>query len=77
MFGDLFSCFCGLPGKGLYFGRHNGKPLACFTAPRSFDRYIEREQVGLPRDSLNEAGPADRISASTTASGQKTRQTDD
>ena len=51
---DLIRRLGGLLGEILDLGRHDGKSPAGFAGTRRFDRGIEREQIGLARDLVDQ-----------------------
>ena len=51
---DLAGGFCGLFGERLHFGGHDGKTAAGFTGARGLDGGIERQEIGLAGDGVDE-----------------------
>ena len=45
-------------GQLAHFGGHHGKALAVFTGPRGFNRGIQRQQIGLVGDVVDDANLA-------------------
>src|SRR5262249_15634333 len=51
---DLIGRLRGLLGERLHLGGDHGKALACRAGPRGLDGRVERQQVGLPGDRLDQ-----------------------
>ena len=62
---DLAGGFGGLFGQSLYLGRHHGKAPPRLAGPRRLDGGVQRQQVGLPGDGVDEfddiANPGRRL----------------
>ena len=55
MFGDSFGRMRGLAGESLDFLRDDGEAASGRARPRCLDRGVERQQIGLRRDRLDQA----------------------
>ena len=51
---DLAGGLCGLLGQRLHFGRHDGKAATGFAGARRLDGGVERQQIGLARDGVDQ-----------------------
>jgi hypothetical protein len=52
--GNFFCGFCGLIGKRFDFGGNNGEPFAGFAGARGLNRRVERQQIGLAGDLVDQ-----------------------
>ncbi len=51
---DLLGRLGGLAGQRFHLARHHGKALAGFTGPRRLDGRVQRQQIGLAGDIVDE-----------------------
>jgi hypothetical protein len=51
---DFLGRLCGLVGERLHFRRHDREPAAGIAGARRFDGGVERQQVGLRRDRVDQ-----------------------
>ena len=51
---DLAGRFRGLLGERLHFRGHDGETPPSLTGPRRFDGRVQRQQIGLPGDGVDE-----------------------